>query len=294
MNWGDIDENDDGKSLPSGDAIRLLSKPDSKGVYTETSYYQNADGKKVKVTRKFKQKKVKKRVNVNALERRKWEKFGDCKGLPAGSEQNVTYESFETITLDMRPKKRDEQVDDDPMNKLDQSSSIVVCRVCGETGHWTLKCPKRKTFKPIGQDAEDDSSKDGPSTNSKGAYIPLHLRKNASSKYGISQERDMGSTIRVTNLSEDTSEHDLANLFRRFGRTQRIFLAKDRQTGLSRGFAFVTFVSRRDAEKAIAALHGHGFDNLILHVEWAKPREDSKETTGDKTRKIIAAQKRRF
>jgi len=48
----------------------------------------------------------------------------------------------------------------------------------------------------------------------------------------------------VTNLSEDTREDDLRELCRRFGPIQRVFLAKDRHSGLSRGFAFVTFVYR--------------------------------------------------
>ena len=36
-----------------------------------------------------------------------------------------------------------------------------------------------------------------------------------------------------------------------------------------RGFGFVTFYHREDAAKAIAKLDGHGYDHLILHLEWA-------------------------
>jgi len=43
-------------------------------------------------------------------------------------------------------------------------------------------------------------------------------------------------------------------------------------TGQSRGFAFVTYHSRSDAERAIEKLNGHGYDNLILQVQFAKPR----------------------
>lgn len=55
---------------------------------------------------------------------------------------------------------------------------------------------------------------------------------------------DDSTTVRITNLSEDTREDDLRELCRRFGPIQRVFLAKDRHSGLSRGFAFVTFVYR--------------------------------------------------
>lgn len=85
---------------------------------------------------------------------------------------------------------------------------------------------------------------------------------------------DDAYALRVTNISEDVTEQDLQDLFRRFGHTTRIYLAKDRVTQESRGFAFINYSNRQDAETAIAKLNGHGYANLILRVEWAKPREE--------------------
>ena len=79
------------------------------------------------------------------------------------------------------------------------------------------------------------------------------------------------TTIRVTNISEDTKENDLQELFERYGRIYRIYLAKDRETHQSRGFAFVSFSRMEDAERAMAALQGYGYDHLILKLEWARP-----------------------
>ena len=75
-------------------------------------------------------------------------------------------------------------------------------------------------------------------------YVPIHERKGAKAMdmTAITDFRDEGHTLRVTNLSMDTKEADLAELFRRFGKTNRIYLAKDRITLESRGFAFVTCV----------------------------------------------------
>ena len=47
--------------------------------------------------------------------------------------------------------------------------------------------------------------------------------------------------MRVTNLSESTREQDLQELFKSFGDIVRIFLAKDKNTGVSKGFAFINF-----------------------------------------------------
>ena len=66
-------------------------------------------------------------------------------------------------------------------------------------------------------------------------------------------------------------DSDLRELFRRFGAIQRIYLAKDRDTRASRGFAFINFYHKEDAAQAIAKLDRHGYDNLILSVSWANP-----------------------
>jgi len=87
----------------------------------------------------------------------------------------------------------------------------------------------------------------------------------------IRTQRDDTATLRVSNLSDDTSEDDLQQLFRPFGPITRTYLAKDRNTGYSRGFAFVNFVRREDAARAMEALAGYGYDHLILQIEFAKP-----------------------
>lgn len=72
-------------------------------------------------------------------------------------------------------------------------------------------------------------------------------------------------------MSEETRESDLQELFRAFGPIQRVYLAKDRDTQMSRGFAFVTFMRSEDAQRAMDRLAGYGYDHLILQIEWAKP-----------------------
>ncbi len=61
----------------------------------------------------------------------------------------------------------------------------------------------------------------------------------------------------------------MRDLFSRFGNLQRVYLARNKVTQQSRGFAFVSFYNRRDAEKALETLQGYGYDNLILRLEFA-------------------------
>ncbi|KAL9273081.1 Eukaryotic translation initiation factor 3 subunit G-like protein [Drosera capensis] len=111
----------------------------------------------------------------------------------------------------------------------------------------------------------------GPAT--KDTYVSPGLRSGASERLGTDmRRRNEKNSLRVTNLSEDTPEPDLQELFRPFGMITRVYVSMDQKTGTSRGFGFVNFVNREDAEKAINKLNGYGYDNLILRVEWATPR----------------------
>lgn len=82
--------------------------------------------------------------------------------------------------------------------------------------------------------------------------------------------RDDLPTLRVTNISEDTQENDLRELFGVFGRVARVYVGRDRETGAGKGFAFVSFEDRAVAQKAIDKVNGRGYDNLILSVQWSR------------------------
>lgn len=82
--------------------------------------------------------------------------------------------------------------------------------------------------------------------------------------------RDDLPTLRVTNISEDTQENDLRELFGHFGRVARVYVGRDRDTGAGKGFAFVSFEDRAVAQKAMEKVNGKGYDNLILSVQWSR------------------------
>ena len=82
--------------------------------------------------------------------------------------------------------------------------------------------------------------------------------------------RDDLPTLRVTNVSEDTTDNDLRDLFGMFGRVARVFIGRDRETGVGKGYAFVSFEDKSVAEKAMQKVHGMGYDNLILNCQWSR------------------------
>lgn len=83
----------------------------------------------------------------------------------------------------------------------------------------------------------------------------------------------MSKKIYVGNLSYQTTENDLTNLFEQAGQVESVSIITDRDTGRSKGFAFVE-MSNEDADKAIAQFNGKDVNGRALTVNEARPREE--------------------
>ncbi len=78
--------------------------------------------------------------------------------------------------------------------------------------------------------------------------------------------------IYVGNISFDASEGDLQDAFEEFGAVSQLKIITDRETGRSRGFAFVTMDSAEEANAAIEGLNGRDIAGRELSVREATPR----------------------
>ena len=84
----------------------------------------------------------------------------------------------------------------------------------------------------------------------------------------------MGSKLYVGNLSFNTTEAELRDLFSGAGTVTEASLMIDRETGNSRGFAFVTMGSDAEANEAISQFSGKSVGGRNLTVNEARPREE--------------------
>eukprot|EP00164_Ancoracysta_twista_P004373 GFYU01005895.1.p1 GENE.GFYU01005895.1~~GFYU01005895.1.p1 ORF type:complete len:288 (-),score=77.92 GFYU01005895.1:451-1314(-) len=273
--WGDMQNDEEVAGLPA----RWESEVGADNIKTVVEYKHNENGDVVKVTSTVKVTKVVKKMNKRVVERQGWAKFGQYTQKEVG----MTSRS-EELFLELTKNKNKPQQSEAEAPQA--TKSIVLCRVCGQVGdHWTLKCPYKDRMEtqqkidalgaggssrgPPGRDGPPLSGLDALAAGGPSKYVPPSLRGKGTDERMRARE-DM-PTVRVTNLSEDVREQDLQDLFRPFGGISRIFLAKDKMTGLSKGFAFITFHHREDASRAIEKLNGFGYDNLILSCEWARP-----------------------
>jgi len=99
--------------------------------------------------------------------------------------------------------------------------------------------------------------------DARGVYVAPGLRGGA----GSDMRRNIENYVRVTNLSKNTREPDLYELFSPFGFVSKVYISIDKNTGMCRGSGYVTFVSKEDAQIAMNKLNGYSYNNLILRVE---------------------------
>jgi len=84
----------------------------------------------------------------------------------------------------------------------------------------------------------------------------------------------MESKLYVGNLPYSATEEELSTLFGQAGTVTSVAIIKDRETGRSKGFAFVEMSSSEEAQKAINLLTGHMLGGRDLRVSIARPREE--------------------
>ena len=80
------------------------------------------------------------------------------------------------------------------------------------------------------------------------------------------------TNIFVGNLSFQTTQDELFAAFSQYGAVERVNIVTDRDSGQSRGFAFVEMTERRDAENAIASLNGADLNGRAMNVNEARPK----------------------
>jgi RNA recognition motif-containing protein len=78
----------------------------------------------------------------------------------------------------------------------------------------------------------------------------------------------------VGNIPHSTTEAELRALFEPHGAIEQVSIVTDRDTGRSRGFAFVEMTDSAEAEKAIAALNGQELGGRALNINEARPKTD--------------------
>jgi len=269
--WADEDVDVDEDTSVAGGAFE--SAPDAHGVITRVSYYKNAKGQTMKVERKVKIHRKITRINKAVYARRSLAPFGEDN--LAGPDAFSVVRATDDYPIEV-PKKAgtlEKENDDDyyfqdlPAKPINLRNKFKQVKDADEPTE-VVEGDQEETLRKR-QDDDDTGPK---------KYIPPSMRVGAIERTRQTEQQQKDEcTVRVTNLSEDVKEGDLNELFGSVGKVYRVYLAKHKETKNSKGFAFITYHYKKDAEAAIKQLNRHGYDNLLLNVEWAKPSNRDKE-----------------
>ncbi|EGG06073.1 uncharacterized protein MELLADRAFT_48578 [Melampsora larici-populina 98AG31] len=274
------DELDEDELPPISETIDPVT-----GTKTIVEVKFNDAGKKVKIVRKIKRTLVTTSVSHEVAARKQWSKFGAEAGKKPGPDLATTTLG-ETVKIKLMAGGVKEPVVEPTKAAVTGVSRRITCRLC-QGDHFTASCPYKETLGGVlGGDAGDQEPQDGPppsvaqgtgaGAGPTGKYVPPSQRMDGGKRGGGDSmqkpNRDDLPTLRVTNLSEDVQENDLWDLFARFGKISRIYVGKDQETGLCKGFAFVSFEDRLEAERAMKKINGLPYDHLILGCMWSLPR----------------------
>ena len=88
----------------------------------------------------------------------------------------------------------------------------------------------------------------------------------------------MEAELFVGNLSKSTTQDELNALFSQAGEVTATEVIKDRKSGESKGFAFITMSAQSEADKAVSMFNAYSFGDHDLKVSLAKPREQHSAT----------------
>jgi len=315
--WADQDDDDSdsssASSLPPANSKLLPSTkttgPDSRGIKVVISWRRDEEGNRIRTTTRSKCTTVTARLSKNRLSRKDWvkNKFGNA--LDTEDESNITIRTADDIRIE-DPNADVDLQDEDPTKALGGGLNAFWAKQKQRQLERKYDVEGGEGGAQADQDAKDAAegwSKVGAGGAAAGGkYVPPGMRGAGGAGAGgkslaeMSERAGAGAdgvdpaqqrrfddrdqnTIRVTNISEDTTEADLQDLFQPFGRISRVYLAKDRETLISRGFAFISFVHHEDATKAMEKLQGYGYDHLILKLEWAKPSAQKGDAGAEST-----------
>eukprot|EP01127_Copromyxa_protea_P016269 TRINITY_DN47_c0_g1_i2.p1 TRINITY_DN47_c0_g1~~TRINITY_DN47_c0_g1_i2.p1 ORF type:complete len:278 (+),score=84.41 TRINITY_DN47_c0_g1_i2:37-870(+) len=267
---------------PSGEGIDYETPLNENGEKTVVTYTTNEQGQRVKITKVVKVRTYQKKVNKRVEERRKrWVKFGRCANSQ-GREQGISYVGDEVAFVlgdaQRKEKEREEQEKKDKQ-QIDNMYQKLLTQTTGRPGIPTaISAPTDDgpaAWRPSWKKGSDVPPSAGPGSapaaESSGRYVPPRGREGAS-PFGQDEE----STLRVSNISDETAQDDLYEMFGQFGRLSRVHLVMDKRTGESRGFAFVNYMRKSDAEAVLAMVDSGkklGLHNFIFNIEFARPAQ---------------------
>uniref|UniRef100_A0A6C0E8X8 RRM domain-containing protein n=1 Tax=viral metagenome TaxID=1070528 RepID=A0A6C0E8X8_9ZZZZ len=232
-------------------------------------HHVNIDGVFYKVTREYIVQKYSKSIADKIRERQKWKKFGDDDDHHATIGDEVFFEfnpnlmkvhfkdpkEYEYYYFDEMPLKNN-NIEEEILIEKEKTKdmfgsskkSTLKCRLCGGP-HWSIKCNQNKK-----------------NTSRNDVDIKSDYKKTE-----FKPKREV-SPIKVDDLDKTVSGDDVRYYLEEYGAIKNFHLVKDKRTGESAGYCFVTYYNQEDAEYALKNISKKPIGYAYPSCEWSSPR----------------------
>lgn len=198
------------------------------------------------------------------------EKFGDCNGQKPGElERGITEQCREPVIFEWEHEKQDD----------DEEEDNVFARMMNRSQQETLLQEIIPEFLRKEQQEPKKIRRTIGGRYSRGGRGPPDVT-----------EMEDTPTIRLLDIPTNTTFQDLLDLVKGF-HSRRIKLPRDHDQpdNRNRGFAFITFDSHKDAERAKHTLNGHAYGTNILHAEWSRNYANFMKADEETKRKVAGS-----
>ena len=153
--------------------------------------------------------------------------------------------------------KREIQIQSDK----DTKKSIVNCRHCGSSEHWSIKCPMLEYDRKQKEQAEEEQKKQ-------------EEQKRQEEIIKVRQEKDSLIGIKISDFDADFTEHELREHFKQFGNIHHFYNVKNKNTGKPSGTIYITYATQEENDRALIEIPRKNIGYVFPHVEKAKPRNN--------------------
>jgi hypothetical protein len=273
----------------------------------EVIFRTREDGKMEKVTRTYHLAEYSETVAQKIKERQSWSKFGQAANNPNNKSITSFGDDVEfEFLINYQKKQSSEEIDKskslkeinkifyiesyynvkipeiseiqkqmqnkmeygDNIIELKPKKSLVNCRHCGDSSHWSIKCPLQKNrldeIEKQNQEKYDSQKKQKQEEYEKQKQEKFNERK-----------KDQSSLVglKVSDLDESSSEGELKNYFHQFGNIINFFMIRNKKNHKFNGTVYVTYATQQENDDAMNNIKRRALNYIIPSVELAKQKE---------------------
>jgi hypothetical protein len=148
----------------------------------------------------------------------------------------------------------------DIKSENDNKKSIVNCRHCNSSEHWSIKCPMLEFERRQKEDAEENQKKQED-------------QKKQDDFYKEKREKESLIGIKVSDFDTDFSEQQLKDHFKQFGNIHHFYNVKNKRTGNPSGTIYITYSTQEENDRALIEIPRKNIGYIFPSVEIARPKK---------------------